>query len=122
MRDEGTYLSGRALTEPPRFLIGAVENPFAPPRDFRPMRLGTKIEAGAEFIQTQICFNLDAMCGYLPTTNQVQQLVLALERASYEHLETFEVLHRSWHVTARSVRPDQRMVAHTGFVTIARRI
>ena len=62
------------------------------------------------------------VCGYLPTTNQVQQLVLALERASYEHLETFEVLHRSWHVTARSVRPDQRMVAHTGFVTVARRI
>jgi tRNA (adenine57-N1/adenine58-N1)-methyltransferase len=62
------------------------------------------------------------MCGYLPTTNQVQQLVLALEHASYEHLETFEVLHRSWHVTARSVRPGQRMVAHTGFVTVARRI
>ena len=61
------------------------------------------------------------VCGYLPTTNQVQNLVLALERASYEHLETFEVLHRSWHVTARSVRPDQRMVAHTGFVTVARR-
>jgi tRNA (adenine57-N1/adenine58-N1)-methyltransferase len=62
------------------------------------------------------------VCGYLPTINQVQQLVLALERASYEHLETFEVLHRSWHVTARSVRPDQRMIAHTGFVTVARRI
>jgi methylenetetrahydrofolate reductase (NADPH) len=61
MRDEGTYLSGRTLTDPPSFLIGAVENPFAPPRDFRPMRLGTKIEAGAEFVQTQICFNLDAM-------------------------------------------------------------
>jgi methylenetetrahydrofolate reductase (NADPH) len=61
MRDEGTYLSGRALTDPPSFLIGAVENPFAPPRDFRPMRMGTKVEAGAEFIQTQICFNLDAM-------------------------------------------------------------
>jgi tRNA (adenine57-N1/adenine58-N1)-methyltransferase len=62
------------------------------------------------------------VCGYLPTTNQVQQLVLAIGRTSYEHLETFEVLHRSWHVTARSVRPDQRMVAHTGFVTVARRI
>jgi len=77
MRDEGTYLSGRALTEPPRFLIGAVENPFAPPRDFRPMRLGTKIEAGAEVIQTQICFNLDAMrifmarCGELGLLDDV---------------------------------------------------
>jgi tRNA (adenine57-N1/adenine58-N1)-methyltransferase len=62
------------------------------------------------------------VCGYLPTTGQVQQLVLALEGRGYEHLETFEVLHRSWHVTARSVRPDHRMVAHTGFVTVARRM
>ena len=61
MRDEGMYLSGRPLTEAPRFLIGAVENPFAPPLEFRPMRLGKKIEAGAEFVQTQICFNLDKL-------------------------------------------------------------
>jgi methylenetetrahydrofolate reductase (NADPH) len=58
MRDDGTYVSGRALSSPPSFFIGAVENPFAPPVDFRPMRLGKKIEAGAEFIQTQIVFNL----------------------------------------------------------------
>jgi methylenetetrahydrofolate reductase (NADPH) len=61
MRDNGTYLSGRPLTNPPDFLIGAVENPFAPPLEFRPMRLGKKIEAGAEFFQTQICFNLAKM-------------------------------------------------------------
>jgi methylenetetrahydrofolate reductase (NADPH) len=77
MRDRGTYLSGRPLANPPSFLIGAVENPFAPPRDFRPMRLGTKIEAGAEFIQTQICFNLDTMrvfmarCGELGLMDHV---------------------------------------------------
>lgn len=61
MRDEGAYVSGRSLTQPPDFLIGAVENPFAPPLEFRPMRLGKKIEAGAEFVQTQICFNLAKM-------------------------------------------------------------
>jgi methylenetetrahydrofolate reductase (NADPH) len=61
MRDDGRYLSGRPLDRPPSFLVGAVENPFAPPLEFRPMRLGKKIEAGAEFVQTQICFNLDAM-------------------------------------------------------------
>ncbi len=61
MRDEGTYLSGRKLTQPPEFFIGAVENPFAPPLDFRPMRLGKKIEAGAEFVQTQIVFNVPQM-------------------------------------------------------------
>jgi methylenetetrahydrofolate reductase (NADPH) len=58
MRDEGKYLSGRALTGPPSFFIGAVENPFAPPYDFRPTRLAKKAEAGAEFVQTQICFNV----------------------------------------------------------------
>jgi 5,10-methylenetetrahydrofolate reductase len=77
MRDHGTYLSGRALTDPPSFLIGAVENPFAPPLEFRPMRLGTKIEAGAEFIQTQICFNLEKLrlfmsrCGELGLLDHV---------------------------------------------------
>lgn len=71
MRDEGRYLSGRELSAPPSFLIGAVENPFAPPLEFRPMRLGKKIEAGAEFVQTQICFNVEklrvfmARCGDL---------------------------------------------------------
>lgn len=62
------------------------------------------------------------VCGYLPTTVQVQQLVVALEGSGYEHLETFEVLHRPWHVTARSVRPDHRMVGHTGFITVARSV
>lgn len=58
LRDEGTYLSGRELTQPPDFFIGAVENPFAPPVEYRPHRLQKKVEAGAEFIQTQICFNV----------------------------------------------------------------
>jgi methylenetetrahydrofolate reductase (NADPH) len=77
MRDEGTYLSGRPLSVPPSFLIGAVENPFAPPLEFRPMRLGKKIEAGAEFVQTQICFNVDtlrlfmARCGDLGLLDDV---------------------------------------------------
>jgi methylenetetrahydrofolate reductase (NADPH) len=58
MRDEGTYLSGRKLTSPPRFFIGAVENPFAPPYEFRPHRVGKKVEAGADFIQTQTVLNV----------------------------------------------------------------
>lgn len=77
MRDEGRYVSGRALDQPPSFLIGAVENPFAPPLEFRPMRLGKKIEAGAEFVQTQICFNLEKMrlfmarCGELGLLDEI---------------------------------------------------
>lgn len=61
MRDEGTYLSGRKLDDPPKFFLGAVENPFAPPHDFRPIRMGKKIEAGAQFIQTQLVYNIPRM-------------------------------------------------------------
>ena len=61
------------------------------------------------------------ICAYVPTTGQVQEFVMALDERGYEHLETFEVLHRSWHVTERSVRPEQRMIGHTGFITVARR-
>jgi tRNA (adenine57-N1/adenine58-N1)-methyltransferase len=62
------------------------------------------------------------VCTYLPTTGQVQQLVLAFPANGFHHVQTFEVLQRSWHVTERSVRPDHRMVGHTGFVTVARRL
>jgi methylenetetrahydrofolate reductase (NADPH) len=71
MRDEGTYLSGRPLAQAPDFLIGAVENPFAPPLEFRPMRVGKKVEAGAEFIQTQICFNLDKLRLFMARTGDL---------------------------------------------------
>ena len=60
------------------------------------------------------------LCGFLPTTGQVQQLVLSLGDHGFVEVETFEILHRAWHVTERSVRPDHRMVAHTGFITVAR--
>jgi 5,10-methylenetetrahydrofolate reductase len=61
MRDDGRFLSGRKITTPPRVFIGAAENPFAPPYDFRPMRLAKKIGAGAQFVQTQYCFDLPLM-------------------------------------------------------------
>jgi tRNA (adenine57-N1/adenine58-N1)-methyltransferase catalytic subunit len=61
------------------------------------------------------------LCTYLPTTNQIQQCVPAMEGAGFTEVTTFEVLRRSWHVTERSVRPDHRMVAHTGFITVGRK-
>jgi tRNA (adenine57-N1/adenine58-N1)-methyltransferase len=61
------------------------------------------------------------LCGYLPTTGQVQELVLVLRDRGFTEIETFEVLQRTWHVAHRSVRPDHRMIAHTGFVTVARK-
>jgi tRNA (adenine57-N1/adenine58-N1)-methyltransferase catalytic subunit len=60
------------------------------------------------------------ICAYLPTINQTAQFRTALEDSPFGMAETLEVLHRTWHIEARSVRPDHRMVGHTGFLTTAR--
>jgi methylenetetrahydrofolate reductase (NADPH) len=59
MRDEGKFLSGRPLSVAPRVLLGAAENPFAPPLNWRAERLGKKVAAGADFIQTQYVFDVE---------------------------------------------------------------
>ena len=59
---------------------------------------------------------------FSPTVLQVHELVRTLRAAhTFEMMETMEVLQRPWNVSARSVRPEHRMVAHTGFITVARR-
>jgi methylenetetrahydrofolate reductase (NADPH) len=58
MRDEGRFLSGREISQPPRLFLGAASNPFVPPFDWRPQRLWKKVQAGANFIQTQYCFDV----------------------------------------------------------------
>jgi len=60
------------------------------------------------------------LCSYLPTINQTAQLRGALEDSAFGLPVTLEVLHRTWHIEDRSVRPDHRMVGHTGFLTTAR--
>ncbi len=65
MRDESRYLSGRAITTPPRVLIGAAANPFVPPLDCRVQRLAKKISAGAAFVQTQYCFDIPRLEEYM---------------------------------------------------------
>jgi methylenetetrahydrofolate reductase (NADPH) len=59
MRDEGVILGGDQLSSMPELFIGAVENPFGDPRQYRVARLAKKVRAGAEFIQTQCIYNLD---------------------------------------------------------------
>jgi len=64
------------------------------------------------------------LLAYLPTINQTALLRQALDDAGthFGLAETQEIMRRTWHVEARSVRPDHRMVGHTGFLTTARRI
>jgi len=60
---------------------------------------------------------------FVPTVPQVMQTVEALERTTvFAMVETFETLLRTWSIQGRSVRPDHRMVAHSGFITVARKV
>ncbi|MGI8662633.1 MAG: tRNA (adenine-N1)-methyltransferase [Acidimicrobiales bacterium] len=60
------------------------------------------------------------LVAYTPSIVQAVQLRETLDASSFAMAETIEVLHRSWHIEGQSVRPDHRMVAHTGFLTSAR--
>ncbi len=59
MRSEGKDMSGYELNDPPKMFIGAAANPFADPFEYRVIRLAKKIDAGADFIQTQCVYNMD---------------------------------------------------------------
>ena len=60
------------------------------------------------------------LAAYTPTIMQAAHLRETLDGSRFTMSETIEVLHRSWHIEGQSVRPDHRMVAHTGFLTVAR--
>jgi tRNA (adenine57-N1/adenine58-N1)-methyltransferase catalytic subunit len=60
------------------------------------------------------------LVAYTPSITQAVQLRQALEEAPFAMAETLEVLQRGWHIEGQAVRPDHRMVAHTGFLTHAR--
>jgi len=60
------------------------------------------------------------LLAYLPTIGQVARLREELAGSAFGMAESLEVLQRTWHVDGQSVRPDHRMVAHTGFLTHAR--
>jgi 5,10-methylenetetrahydrofolate reductase len=66
MRDDQVFENGKPIPKiAPDFYIGAVANPFSPPFDFRPLRLAKKVAAGAQFIQTQLVYNLDRFREYM---------------------------------------------------------
>ena len=65
LRDQKKLLSGRDLRVPPRYFIGCVENPFAPPLRFRAERLGKKVAAGARFVQTQFIFDVEIFARWM---------------------------------------------------------
>jgi 5,10-methylenetetrahydrofolate reductase len=64
MRD-GHFECGEEMDVPPKLFIGAAENPFADPFEFRVARLAKKVEAGVDFIQTQIVYNIDKFAKFM---------------------------------------------------------
>ena len=65
MRDEGIFPSGKKLEGAPKFYIGCAVNPFADPFEIRVLRLKMKIDAGADFVQTQCIYNMEKFRTYL---------------------------------------------------------
>ncbi len=65
LRDEGKLPSGRALQGRPDFFIGATDSPLDPPANWSPDKLKAKIDAGAEFLQTQFCMDFEVLERYL---------------------------------------------------------
>jgi tRNA (adenine57-N1/adenine58-N1)-methyltransferase len=62
------------------------------------------------------------MCCFLPTVPQVSRVVEAMRGGGFALVSTFEALLRTWNVDGSSVRPDHRMVAHTGFIVTGRKL
>jgi methylenetetrahydrofolate reductase (NADPH) len=61
MRDEGHYLDGREIKFPPRFFLGAAASPFASDPKFQALREHKKVNAGAQFFQTNLVYDIDGM-------------------------------------------------------------
>ncbi len=61
LRDEHHFQSGRKISYAPRVFLGAAENPMVPPLALRALRLAKKVEAGAQFIQTQYCYDMERL-------------------------------------------------------------
>ncbi len=71
MRDEGKFLGGADIDDPPKMFIGAAANPFADPFEWRVFRLAKKVRAGADFIQTQCVFNMERMREWIKQANDM---------------------------------------------------
>ncbi len=72
MRDDCIFQCGDALRgQEPRFFIGAASAPFADPLDFRPYRLAKKVKAGADFIQTQLVYDVEAFAKFMDKVREL---------------------------------------------------
>ncbi len=71
LRDEGKMISGTEVQGRPQIFIGAAANPFADPQEFRVVRMGKKIAAGVQFIQTQCIYNMERFGKFMEMANDM---------------------------------------------------
>ncbi|WP_121067828.1 methylenetetrahydrofolate reductase [Chachezhania antarctica] len=78
LRDDAVFLSGRKITTPPKLFLGAAENPCVDPLEWRADRLGKKIDAGADFIQTNLIYDIPRFERFMDRVRE-----LGLHRRAY---------------------------------------
>lgn len=71
MRDQKRYLSGRPIKSAPNIFLGAAENPTSLPLEMRVVRLKKKVEAGAQFVQTQYCFDMQRLREFMSRVRDI---------------------------------------------------
>jgi methylenetetrahydrofolate reductase (NADPH) len=77
LRDEGHLLDGRQLDEPPQLFLGAAGSPNDPDPRLEAIRLEKKISAGAQYIQTQLCYDVDSLRRWLEALDKRHLLARA---------------------------------------------
>lgn len=108
--DQWSLTIGDITTQPLEQIVDRIILDLPEPWEVIPTALDALVDGGI-------------FLAYVPTTLQVQQVVEALQKTDvFGMISTFEVMHRNWDVSPNSVRPNHRMVAHTGFITTARKL
>ncbi len=93
MRDEGVYLDGRQIKEPPKFFLGAAASPFGAPPKYEAIRAEKKINAGAQFIQTQPVYDYDRFTDWLEALDKRNLLDKVYIMAGLIPLKTARAAH-----------------------------
>ena len=106
MRDQGTLLSGKTLKPPPGWLIGGVENPFAPPLAFRAERFGKKVAAGAEFVQTQYVFDVARFAAWMQASRELGLTQRCAVLAGVGPIRSLRALERMQQIPGIVIAPD----------------
>lgn len=109
MRDEGTYLDGRRMKQPPRLFLGAAASPFASEPRFQALREQKKVNAGAQFFQTNLIFDADALDPWLEELDKREVLDKVYILAGITPLRSFRMA-RYLHEKIPGVRIPEKIL------------